>query len=313
LYALLLGLALHIPLNQSVWASRSKAGIDFAGRSVLRIGVALLGFRITANQIATLGWQTALIGLVAVGTTILVGLALARYFRRPATEGLISGGSVAICGASAALTVAAVLPASKENERYTLMVVIGVTVLSTIAMVLYPLFAHSLGLSPVEAGVFFGASIHDVAQVVAAGAIYVTGTDSTALDTATIVKLFRVVLLMPVALVIASLWSFYQKEAHPNESSFSEEKGKQNVPMVPGFLLAFILLMIVNSLGFLPKEWSQTAGQASGWCLLVAIAAAGLKTRFMDIIKMGWVPVTMLLMETVWIALLVLALLTILK
>ena len=117
LYALLMGLAFHFLIaNPQV-----GPGIGFCGRTVLRLGVALLGVRITLSQVGTLGLGSALLIVCATGCTIVVGVLLARLFKRSRDEGLLSGGAVAICGASAALAVASVLPQTKENERFTLL------------------------------------------------------------------------------------------------------------------------------------------------------------------------------------------------
>jgi uncharacterized membrane protein YadS len=105
---------------------------------LLRVGVALLGARITLTQVAKLGVETALVIVVAVALTIGFGLLLAKWLKRPREEGVLSGGAVAICGASAALAISSVLPQTKENERFTLLAVVGVTVLSTLSMILYP-------------------------------------------------------------------------------------------------------------------------------------------------------------------------------
>ena len=105
---------------------------------MLRLGVGLLGARITAMQIAELGWFTALTVVAAVITTLACGLLLARRLGLTRAQGMLSGGAVAICGVSAALAIAAVLPCDKHHDRFTLMVVITVTVLSTVAMVAYP-------------------------------------------------------------------------------------------------------------------------------------------------------------------------------
>ena len=97
-----------------------------------------------------------LIVLSALVLTIVMGVWWARRLGRSRDEGILSGGSVAICGASAALAIAAVLPQTKANERLTLLPVVAVTVLSTIAMIVYPLLIHVLQLPPVAAGVFLG-------------------------------------------------------------------------------------------------------------------------------------------------------------
>ena len=139
LYALLLGVAFHY-LSQE---PRTQPGIEFCSRGLLRLGVALLGARITADQIAGLGWPTALAVVAAVVSTMLCGLAVGAKLGLTRAQRVLSGAAVAICGASAALAISSVLPREKDSERFTLMVVVTVTVLSTLAMVLYPFVARA--------------------------------------------------------------------------------------------------------------------------------------------------------------------------
>lgn len=285
LYALLIGLSLHfLYLNERV-----KPGIDFCAKTVLRLGVALLGIRITFADISEIGMHTALMVIFAVGATVCLGYFLAKFLKLSPDFGLIAGGSVGICGASAALAVASVLPKTKENERFTLLVVVGVTVLSTIAMVVYPFALQLLEISALPAGIFLGATIHDVAQVVAAGMLF--GPEAG--DVATVVKLFRVALLLPVVLVISIFFG-------ANKSS--QNIGWGSLRLIPTFLLGFVFLSIVASMQILPSGITQSIGGASRWMLVIAIAAAGLKTNFQELAKLGWQPVVMLVMETIFIA-----------
>jgi len=290
LYALLIGLSFHFLAAYPVMA----VGINFCARSVLRLGVALLGARITAPQLVNLGLHSALIILAAVALTILLGVLLASWLDRPREEGLLSGCAVGICGASAVLAVSSVLPATKENEQFTLLAVVGVTVMSTLAMIAYPFALQPLALSDAQAGVFLGGTIHDVAQVVAAGMMMGPTTG----DTATIVKLFRVMLLMPVVLVIATIYRH-------NPAVIVDEHA--NMPLVPGFLIGFLLLMIAASLGWLSPALVDGAGDLSRWLLVTAIAAVGVKTSFEQLLKLGWQPLLMLVLETAFIAVFVLA------
>ncbi|ABE43110.1 YeiH family protein [Polaromonas sp. JS666] len=289
LYALLIGLAFHFLCSNP----RVRPGVDFCGRSLLRIGVALLGVRITLTQVARLGLESAVVIAVGVALTILFGLLLARWLKRPREEGLLSGGAVAICGASAVLALSSVLPQTRENERFTLLAVVGVTVLSTLSMVIYPFALKAIGLPPEQAGIFLGGTIHDVAQVVAAGMMLGPAVG----DTATVVKLFRVMLLMPIVVFVAISY-----RNHPDTKATDDE-----VPLVPGFLLAFIVLVLLASIGTFTPDMTQLASSTSRWLLVTAIAAAGIKTSFEDLLKLGWQPVAMLVGETVFIASLVLA------
>lgn len=288
LYALLIGLSLHFLSQQE----RTGVGINFCAKTVLRIGVALLGIRITLGQVSHLGVSVGLMLIFAVALTIGAGLLLARVLHRPIEEGILSGGAVGICGASAAMAISSVLPQTRENERFTLLAVVGVTVLSTTAMVVYPFLLHLLGLSPIQSGIFLGGTIHDVAQVVAAGMMM--GQDAG--DAATVVKLFRVVLLMPVVLLIAFA---YRTRGAVNVAVSSDT---QKLPLVPSFLIGFIVLVLIASTGMVPVEVVSVANNISRWCLVIAISAAGVKTSFEDLKKLGWQPVVMLVTETLVIA-----------
>jgi len=290
LYALLLGLAFHFLMDDT----RVRQGVDFCSRAVLRFGVALLGARITLPQIARLGLAPALTVAAAVASTIGFGLLLARLSGRPREEGILSGGAVAICGASAALAISSVLPQSKENERYTLLAVVGVTVLSTLAMILYPFAARGLGLNAAQAGIFFGGTIHDVAQVVAAGMLL----SPEAGDTATIVKLFRVLLLVPVVFILALVYR------HRVDQDLA---GGERQRLVPLFLIGFALLVLISSAGMIDEALVEKLSWVSRAMLVTAIAAVGVKTSFQDLGKLGWLPVAMLVGETLFIAALVLA------
>lgn len=287
LYALLIGLTFHFLHGNP----QISAGIDFCARTLLRTGVALLGARITVDQVAHLGLKTGIIVALGLGLTIFCGLALSRLLGRRMEEGLLSGGSVAICGASAAMAISAVLPQSKENERLTLFTVVGVTVFSTLAMIVYPFALHFLALSPIDSGVFLGGTIHDVAQVVAAGMLL----GPEAADAATLVKLFRVLLLVPVVVVITIA-------LRRLDGGTGKTKAAGKVPAVPGFLLAFMGLVALSSLAIWPPAVTALASESSRWLLVIAIAAAGVKTSFEDLLQLGWQPVLMLFVETLFIA-----------
>lgn len=298
---MLLALLLGIAVNFASQVDRCKPGIEFASRTVLRVGVALLGARITFDQVASLGGATMALAAGAVVLTILCGIALARLTGLNRNFGVLTGGSVAICGASAALAIASVLPRGPEHERDTIMTVVAVTTLSTIAMVLYPLLAAAIGLDPHTTGIFLGATIHDVAQVVGAG--YSVSTDAG--DTATIVKLFRVALLLPVVLAISFLLQ------RSGEAAAADD-GKRP-PLLPMFLVGFAALVVVNSLGWLPTAVETALQGASRWCLVLAIAALGTRTSLGDLVHVGWRPVAIVVSETLFVGLVVLTGLMVLR
>lgn len=287
LYALLLGVAFHFLYADQ----RIRPGVELATGLVLRLGVALLGARITLDQIAALGWGTAGAVMACVLSTVLVGVGLARRLGLSPAQGFLSGGATAICGASAALAIAAVLPRGREQDRFTLLVVVAVTALSTVAMLVYPLIAHALQLSPAQAGLFLGGSIHDVAQVVAAG--YLLGAETG--DTATLVKLFRVALLALV--VVAAATAFL-----PAAGDHGSDARPGLLKLVPWFLWLFMLLVLLQSVHALPPAALPVVSEVSRDCLVVAIAALGIKTSFQALFQTGWRPFVLLLVETLWLA-----------
>lgn len=309
LYALFFGVSFHYLSKEP----RTKPGIDLCSRTVLRLGVGLLGARITAAQIVALGWPTALTVVVAVVSTISLGAWLAPRFGLARDQGVLSGGSVAICGASAALAISAVLPRTKDSDRFTLLVVVSVTALSTVAMVLYPLLARWLGLPPALAGLFIGGSIHDVAQVVGAG--YTMGPETG--DVATVVKLMRVAMLSVVVLVLSmALRRAHDEAAAQAAAQTGTSAGDSGdaaaapaaarPPLLPWFLWLFLALVAVNSAGVLPAPVQSGLADAARACLVVAIAALGTKTSIGQLAAAGWRPMALILAETVFLALLVL-------
>jgi uncharacterized integral membrane protein (TIGR00698 family) len=289
LFALLLGMALNFLAEEG----RCLPGIQLASTAVLRTGVALLGLRITIAQVEALGWGTILLVVATVAITIVVGIAVAKALRLGSALGTLTGGAVAICGASAALAIASILPKHKHAERDASFTVIGVTALSTIAMILYPIIVASLGLDHRAAGVFLGGTIHDVAQVVGAG--YSLSPETG--DTATIVKLLRVAMLLPACLAVGLALHVRGREA------------AHAAPVLPWFAVAFAVLVLATSTGWIPPPVIEVGSVVSRWCLVTAIAAIGMKTSLKSLVDMGMKPVALIVVETVVLAAIVLGVL----
>ncbi len=283
LLALLLGIAVNFLGEEGV----NAPGIAFSAKSLLRLGVALLGVRISVDLMADLGPQ--LIGLVIAGVvcTILFGLAAGRLFGHKWRFSLLTAGSVAICGASAAMAISAILPKDERSEERLIFTVLGVTVLSTIAMILYPILVNTLGLDERQGGVFLGGTIHDVAQVVGAG----FSISETTGDTATLVKLIRVSMLAPVVLTASLLIRAFA--ATPTD-------GKRP-PLLPGFVLGFLALATINSFHLIPETVASFLSQCSRWLLLTAIAAVGMKTHLKEVLGVGPAAIAQIVAETVFI------------
>lgn len=273
--ALFAGIGLHRHASRPLY----RPGIEFCVRTVLRCGVALLGLRTAIGDITALGGSVVDLVLAAMAVTIASGFLFAHLFGQDRAYGALVGVGTAVCGASAALAVATVLPEYRGKQAEVLFVVVTLNTLATIAMVVYPPLCAVLGFDAHTTGIMLGATIHDVAQV--AGAAYpiseLTG------NTAIIVKLFRVFLLFPIVVIVG--WAFTRRHAL---------EGAARIP-VPIFALVFVLLALLNSVapmlpGFAPTYAAAkpVLVDAANVALLLAIAALGLSTSLGSITSLGW-------------------------
>ena len=263
LFALLAGMALSQIYNQPPL----KSGIDLSSSFFLRLGVGLMGAGLSFNQLSSLGLLPVLGALGVTGLALLIGLLLARLFGRTSAFGILAAGSVAICGAAAALAISTILPKSGKLERNTLFVVVTVTALSTVAMIVYPILFKVLGFDDEQLGFLIGATIHDVAQVVGAG---YSVSDEAGL-TATFIKMLRVALL-PVVVFFAAL-------------TLSVGNGqKMHLPGLPWFLIMFIFFAVLGVLNWIPAFAKELILSIGKMLLLIAIAAIGMKVDLKEML-----------------------------
>lgn len=285
LFALLLGMAFNF-LSED--GTRTAAGIQFSSKGLLRLAVGLLGAQITFTQIMNLGPAPVITVVIAVFLTIGFGVVAARLFGLTREFGLLTAGAVAICGASAAMAISTVLPRGENHERDTVFTVVAVTTLSTIAMIAYPVLISVFHLNHASVGMFLGGTIHDVAQVVGAG--YSVSEETG--NVATFTKLLRVAMLLPVVFGLSFL--------------FRRSEGTSTKGTFPSFLLLFVALVIVNSLGVLPAPVLETIKVISRWFLVTAISALGVKTSLKQMASVGGRAIGLIVAETLFLAALVL-------
>ena len=279
LFALLLGMAFNFLHD----AGPCREGVDLAARFVLRLGVGLLGVRITLDDMARLGAEGALLVAGLIALTIAAGFAVAPLLGRQWRFALITGGAVAICGASAALAIAAVIPPNDKTEQNTLFTVMAVTALSTLAMVAYPILFQALAFGELQQGFLIGATIHDVAQVVGAG----FSVSDAAGETATVVKLFRVAML-PVVLIAVAV-----------ALRLGPHGGAQGrIALLPWFMVLFLALVALGSAVDLPAALVDRVATLSRACLILAIAALGIKTSLKALTAVGGGHLVVIVVET---------------
>ena len=269
-----------------------KPGLDFSGRTLLRLGVALYGAQLTLGQLVHGGALPVVIAIAAVACTITFGAIVARLFGLTRDFGFLTGCATGVCGAAAAMATSAVLPRHPNSDRDLAFAVMGVNFISTITMVIYPTLHNALGYSPFEMGVFLGGSIHDVAQVAGAGQTL----GPQVLSDAIITKLLRVAFLLPAVTAIA--WWV----ARGGQSAGDAR------PSPPVFLFGFLALAALNSFGLVPANVKAAIIQVSSFLIILAIAALGMKTSLLALARIGLAPVMLLVVETLFIGLLVVGL-----
>ncbi|MEO1253022.1 MAG: putative sulfate exporter family transporter [Pseudomonadota bacterium] len=281
LFALLIGMAFNFLSEPE---SKCAPGVEYASSRLLKIGVALLGVRVTVGQIASLGVAPIVMIPILIGATIASGLLFAKIFNKSRAFGLVTGGAVAICGASAALALSSVMPKSEEMRRDTIFTVVAVTTLSTLAMIFYPVVFSAFGLDDTKMGVLIGATIHDVAQVVGAG----YAVSEQAGDVATYVKLLRVACLPIVVIGFAF--------------AFRNSGGREGSFVFPWFAVGFAVILAANSVGLIPEVVRAAMDETSRWLLIAAIAALGMKTSLKAMLDLGPRHIGVVLAETALLA-----------
>jgi uncharacterized integral membrane protein (TIGR00698 family) len=269
------GNALKDGMPQS-WA----AGVNFSARKLLRIAVAFFGLRVSLQEIAQVGLAGITVSVLVVVSTLVIGTwAGMKLMKLDRDTALLTAAGSAICGAAAVLAFESTLQSKPHKSA---MAVGSVVLFGTLSMFLYPLAMHAgwLHLDTLGAGLFFGGTIHEVAQVVGAA----SNVSPEATHIATIVKMTRVMLLVPVLLVVGFWVSRSRGANHASDGTPQAGKGKLAVPW---FALGFLALVVVNSLHVLPDAATSTLNTLDTFALTMAMTALGMETRISQIREAG--------------------------
>ena len=273
LVAVLLGIAVA---NVVTIPSTAMPGIRFAVQRVLRGGIILLGARLSLDAVLAIG--AGVLGLVLVSMTVAftVALLVGRALRLPRRLALLIGVGTAVCGNSA---IVATAPVVRAEEREVSFAIATITLFGTLAVFAFPLIGRALGLGDVTFGVWSGVAVNDTSQVVAASAAF----SPAARDIATVVKLVRNALMAPLIVLIAWWW---QRET--DAASANVERGIRGA--VPLFVLGFLALALLRSIGAIPPELAAIIDEVARAFILVALAVVGLNTRLVDLRAVGLTP-----------------------
>ncbi len=286
--AVLLGMLWRNSIGVPAWA---RSGLNWAMHRLLRVGIALVGLRLTLGGATAIAAAALPIALSCLTVALLAGIGTARLLAVPRRLGLPLAIGTAVCGCT---VVVAVAPLIRARHAETAFAVTCVVLFGCIAMLFYPWVAgHFLAASPVHAGIFLGTAIHDTSQVIGAALIYSQqAAVPAALAAASVAKLLRN--LSIAVLVPATAWLAQRHEAR----SGSPAPTGQRTPLVHLFVLAFVGFIVVRTAGDTLWHGSatlwpalvNTGYTASDLFLTCGMTAVGLSVSFTDMWRIGWRP-----------------------
>lgn len=271
---ILAGLMIGLTLNFVSADDRVTPGFDVCSTSFLRWGIVLLGTQITVMQITDLGLLPFAALVSIMGLVIIGGVASAKIVGQNKYVGLLAGGATAICGASAALAIYAVIGKDRLEQHQFTFTLVGISLASALAMSTYPILAQTFDFTDRQAGFLMGAAIHDVAQSLGGGFNFSSGAG----EVATIVKLTRVALLAPVVALIGLVVGNAQQSGN----------GFRAKLRFPWFIIAFFAVVLVNSIFTSPDIVREYGLVASKGLLLFAVIATAMRSRLDLLLSEGW-------------------------
>jgi uncharacterized integral membrane protein (TIGR00698 family) len=294
LIAVLLGLYLR---NWIGLGERTKAGIRFSIQRILRLGIILLGLRLSLQDVAATGLKALVLVTICITAALILAYLAGRLFKVPPRLAVLIGVGTAICGNTAIVATAPVLEASDEEVSFA---VATITLFGLLAVLFYPIIGHLIGLSDHSFGLWAGTAVNDTSQVVAVGAIY----SEVALNVATIVKLTRNTLMAPLIVLICLIYSRGLKKDTGNQDSKTSRLnwGK----LIPGFVIGFLVMSFIRTvgvaIGLLPQNVSDPGNlhlaadilkvfdDISKFAILMALAGVGLNTDLSSLRRIGVKP-----------------------
>ncbi|MER7844664.1 putative sulfate exporter family transporter [Kitasatospora sp. NPDC096077] len=281
--AVVLGMAAaHLPGLRPVVRGVARPGLSTAGKRLMRLGIVLLGLKLSLDDVLGLGWATVAMVLTVVAATFAGTLWLGRKLGLPGDQSLLVATGYSICGASA---IGAVSQAAGSEEEDVASSVALVTLCGTLAIAVLPLLQHPLGLGEIEFGRWVGASVHDVGQVVATAQ---TGGPG-ALREAVLVKLMRVVLLAPLVAGVAVMARRNARGAAAAAADGADGTAKSGSrpPIVPMFVAGFLVMIVLRTTGVLPERVLSLAGDAQQLLLAAALFGLGSAVHLPTMMRTG--------------------------
>ena len=266
--------------NLATWPEWADAGTKLAGKRIMRIGVALLGFQLSVAALKAIGFRGVFTVILVVTFTIFGILLLSKLFGMTGDLGLLIGVVFGVCGATA---VAAIRPQTRATEEETSYAIALISLCGTLSIVILPFLGHLMHLSTATFGAWAGAAVHDVGQVIATASVW----SQDAIPAAIVVKLARVTLLAPIVLILSIRHRRYLKANHQNQTTTAK------VPLIPFFVIGFILVAIFHNSVTLPKRINEDIVLLSKLLLGSGLVSLGSSVRWKNIKKIGPKPLIM--------------------
>ena len=288
LVTLVIGILLNPLIDHPAIANRVNPGLQFSLELPLQIGTGLLGLKITDELLKLM--SPSIIVLIIAGVLLTLGVSVLanRFIKWSSLEAAMTGAGVAICGASAMMAMSLVLKKGQMRQESLISLIMTVIGLSAIAMVIYPLIVKLLGFNDAMGGLIMGATIHQVSQVVGAGAVF--GSEGMAV--ATMSKMLRVACLVPVMILFITFYGKNEETTNAKMNPFT---------YMPKFLYFFILLAAANVFGWIPETITPLLSTISNILILLAVAAIAVKTNLRSLLTVGWKPVLLMTIDSVFL------------
>ncbi|MGO3146740.1 MAG: YeiH family protein [Leucobacter sp.] len=272
--------------NLRVVPRAANPAISWGSKKLLRIGIVLLGFKLSLISLGEVGFRGVLVLVITVAVTFTGTILVGRLLKLPRITQLLVATGFSICGASAVAAMSSVIDRDAEHEEETAQAVALVTIFGTILMFCLPPLARILSLTDLQAGLWVGASVHEVAQVVAAGGFI----SAAALTLATVAKLGRVVLLAP----LIGIWSVVESRSTVSQTTTSARKP----PLLPLFVAGFLLAVLARTFIPIPESLLSVLDFSTNLLLASAMLGLGFGVDIRKMIATGWKPVVLGLIST---------------
>lgn len=251
-----------------------ESGIKFTGKKILQYSIILLGFEMNLHNVLNVGFQSLSVMIFTLATAFISALIFGKLLKLDSNTTLLIGGGTAICGGSAIAAIAPVIGAKDKEVAFSISTIFLFNIL---AVFIFPALGHLMNLSDTGFGMWAGTAINDTSSVVAAGYSY----SLAAGDYATIVKLTRALMIVPICIILAMITA--KKNAQAGEFSIAK--------IFPMFILWFVVASIVNTINVLPIELSKFLGNTGKFCIVLAMTAIGLNTNIKQLISNGIRPI----------------------